>query len=320
MENAKIPVTILTGFLGAGKTSLLNSILASAPNEKIAVIENEFGSVGVDGMLVGKIMDQSVFELSNGCICCNLSGPLQDTLKSIVRENGTYSRVIIETTGVADPSGVIKPFLSDPFIRTHFQIDAVICVADSQIVASLLSENKEALMQVSFSDVVVVNKTDTVSANALPAVRDAVLMVNPFAKIYYASNGIVDHSLIGLGLYSERSTGHFALNFAAVAPGQHLYTSECIELEGYFDMLQFKAWLMTYSFFNQKQVFRIKGFVWMHSAESPSLVQVVRDSVAITVMENGIDIRPGLCRLVFIGSRLNTKDIIESLQSLIETK
>ena len=319
MENSKIPVTILTGFLGAGKTSLLNSILASAPNEKIAVIENEFGSVGVDGMLVGKIMDQSVFELSNGCICCNLSGPLQDTLKSIVRENGTYSRVIIETTGVADPSGVIKPFLSDPFIRTHFQIDAVICVADSQIVSSLLSENKEALLQVSFSDVVVINKTDTVSAESLPAVRDAILMVNPFAQLRYASNGVIDHPLVGLDLYSERSTGFFALNFVAVAPERHFYVSECIELEGHFDMMQFKAWLMTYSFFNHKQVFRIKGFVWTKSAESLSLVQVVRDSVAITTIETNIDIRPGLCRLVFIGSRINIKDILESLQSLIET-
>lgn len=317
MEHKKLPVTILTGFLGAGKTTLLNSILASARNEKIAVIENEFGSVGIDGMLVGKVLDQSVIELSNGCICCSLSGPLQDTLRGIVRQDEGFTRIVIETTGVADPSGVIKPFLSDPLIHKHFEIDAVVCVADSQIVASLLSENKEALMQVSFADVVVINKTDTVDASMLQTVRDAILMVNPYARICYASRGAADHPLIGLGLYSSRSAGAFALNYSALDSQKHVYMSECIELQGYFDPLQFRSWLMTYCFFNQKQVFRVKGIVWMKDAERPSIVQAVRDSVDVSALESPGQIPRGLCRLVFIGSRVNAGDIEQSLNALI---
>lgn len=316
MGNKKLPVTILTGFLGAGKTTLLNGILSSARGEKIAVIENEFGRIGIDGLLVGKVIEQSVFELSNGCVCCSLSGPLQDTLRSILRKDEGYTRVIIETTGVADPSGVIKPFLSDPLISSGMEIDAVVCVADSQIVASLMSENREALMQVSFADVVVVNKTDTVPADMLPTVHDAVLMVNPHAVIVHASNGAADSPLIGLGLYSARSTSFFALSFVAPQREKHFYSSECVELNGYFDMLQFKSWLMTFCFFNQKHVFRIKGFVWMRGAEQASVIQTVRDSVDISRLENGA-VDAGLCRLVFIGSRVDRDEIEQSLRELI---
>ncbi len=317
MENNKIPVTILTGFLGAGKTTILNSILSSAKGEKIAVIENEFGSVGIDGLLVGKIIEQSVFELSNGCVCCSLSGPLQDTLRDILRKDEGYSRIIIETTGIADPSGVIKPFLSDPFINKGFEIDAVVCIADSEIVSSLLSENKEALMQVCFSDVVVVNKTDTVSDELLPAIHEAIRMVNPYTEIYHAENGKCDHPLIDLHLYSERQIGGFAIKYKDTDREKHLYTSECIELEGCFDPMQFKSWLMTYCFFNQKQVFRIKGFVWMKGAQHASIVQVVRDSVDINKATEESIIPFKICRLVFIGSKINKNDIEQSLNELI---
>lgn len=317
MDKKKLPVTILTGFLGAGKTTILNGILSNSHGEKIAVIENEFGRVGIDGMLVGKIIEQSVFELSNGCVCCSLSGPLQDTLRSILRKDEGYTRIIIETTGIADPSGVIKPFLSDPLIYRGMEIDAVICVADSQIVASLMSENREALMQVSFADIVVVNKTDTVPAESLPMIHDAVLMVNPHAKIVHACKGISESPLVGLGLYSARNTSFFALRFVAPESDKHLYVSECIELHGYFDLMQFKAWLMTFCFFNQKNVFRIKGFVWMRGAEHASVIQTVRDSVDICKLESETGFDKGLCRLVFIGSRVDKDEIEQSLRELI---
>lgn len=318
MENKKLPVTILTGFLGAGKTTILNGILSASRGEKIAVIENEFGRVGIDGLLVGKVIEQSVFELSNGCVCCSLSGPLQDTLRSILRKDEGYTRIIIETTGIADPSGVIKPFLSDPLICRGMEIDAVVCVADSQIVTSLMSENREALMQVSFADVVVVNKTDTVSEKSLPMIHDAILMVNPHATIVHARNGVTENPIVGLGLYSARNTSNFALSFVAPEREKHFYTSECIELRGYFDLMQFKAWLMTFCFFNQKIVFRIKGFVWMCGAQEASVIQTVRDSVDICKLGSDAIVEAGLCRLVFIGSRVDRAEIEQSLQELID--
>ena len=127
----KIPVGIITGFLGAGKTTLLNNLIREYPGKRFAIIENEFGEIGLDSELVLNVDNSNIFELSNGCICCSLNEDLAGLLKDLLQTGRPFDYLLIETTGIADPSSVVQPFFSDPDIRTTFTVDSVICLVDA---------------------------------------------------------------------------------------------------------------------------------------------------------------------------------------------
>nr|MDQ3387437.1 GTP-binding protein [Actinomycetota bacterium] len=161
-----MPVTIITGFLGSGKTTLLNRILTEAHGQKIAVIVNEFGEIGIDNQLIVGDTDEDIFEMNNGCICCTVRGDLIKTLGDLYarRKEGSteFDRVVIETTGLADPAPVIQTFFADPKIQKRYYPDAVITVVDSKHIEQHLDEGQEAVEQIAFADLVLLNKTDLV--------------------------------------------------------------------------------------------------------------------------------------------------------------
>lgn len=158
-----IPVTLLTGFLGAGKTTLLNSLLAAVPHERIAIVENEFGAVGIDGSLIAPEAS-TIVELSNGCICCSVRGELSAALEDLLhkREAGTlqFDRLIIETTGLADPAPVIQTFFWEQTLAEAFRLDAVITLVDVCHGAEQLDREAVAASQVAFADWLILTKTD----------------------------------------------------------------------------------------------------------------------------------------------------------------
>ncbi len=185
-EDKMVPVTILTGFLGAGKTTLLNRILKEDHGHRIAVIENEFGEEGVDSLIVEK-SDEQIVEMNNGCICCTVRGDLIRILGELKakRDNGAlkFDRVVIETTGMADPGPVAQTFFTDEDIGNYYLLDSIITVVDAKHAPKQLDEFHEAQEQVGFADRILMSKTDLVSEGDVDMLSKRLKRMNPRAPI-----------------------------------------------------------------------------------------------------------------------------------------
>ncbi len=179
---AKVPVTILTGFLGSGKTTLLNKILSEEHGKRIAVIENEFGEVGIDQALVIEA-DEEIFEMSNGCICCTVRGDLIRVLGNLMKRRDKFDYVLVETTGLADPGPVAQTFFMDDEIREEFTLDGIVTLVDAAHINQQLGRSNESEEQVAFADVLVLNKTDLVDDTTLDDLEARLREMNRMAKV-----------------------------------------------------------------------------------------------------------------------------------------
>jgi G3E family GTPase len=187
MDNNPIPVTVITGFLGSGKTTLLNRILSEQHGRKLAVIENEFGEVGVDNQLVIQ-GEEELFEMNNGCICCSVRGDLIRILGRLLKRKDRLDGIIIETTGLANPAPVAQTFFTDDEMRRSFRLDGIVTVVDAMHVAAHLEAGDESVKQLAFADVILLNKTDLVGAPALEALEARIRGINAVASIHRTLN------------------------------------------------------------------------------------------------------------------------------------
>ena len=195
-QSNPIPVTILTGFLGSGKTTLLNRILQEAHGHRIAVIENEFGEAGIDNELLVQDRDEQIIEMNNGCICCTVRGDLVRILGELAtkRDAGTlqFDRVVIETTGLADPAPVAQTFFVDEDISRKYLLDAIVTLVDARHAPAQLDEHHEAQEQVGFADRLLISKTDLVLEADVRTLRARLARMNPRARIAEARHGVAD--------------------------------------------------------------------------------------------------------------------------------
>ncbi|MER5394461.1 GTP-binding protein, partial [Saccharopolyspora sp. NPDC002686] len=196
-SDSRVPVTVLTGFLGSGKTTLLNRILTEQHGMRIAVIENEFGEVGIDDGLVLDA-EEEVFEMNNGCICCTVRGDLIRILGALLKRKDSFDAILIETTGLADPAPVAQTFFVDDTLRTQLRLDAIVTVIDAKHIVQHLDDHKpegtenEAVEQIAFADRVVLNKTDLVDATEIEAVQRRIHGINSGVRILPAQHADVD--------------------------------------------------------------------------------------------------------------------------------
>jgi len=185
-EEKMVPVTILTGFLGAGKTTLLNRILKEDHGQRIAVIENEFGEVGVDSAIIEK-SDEQIVEMNNGCVCCTVRGDLIRILGTLREKRDTgalkFDRVIIETTGMADPGPVAQTFFTDEEIGKYYLLDSILTVVDAKHAEKQLDEFREAQEQVGFADRILMSKTDLVAEEETAKLIERLRRMNPRAPV-----------------------------------------------------------------------------------------------------------------------------------------
>jgi G3E family GTPase len=202
IESNRIPVTVLTGFLGAGKTTLLNRILTESHGQRIAVIENEFGEIGVDQELVINA-EEEIFEMNNGCICCTVRGDLIRILGNLVTRRDKFDRIVLETTGLANPGPVAQTFFVDEGIRREFALDGIVTMVDARHFDQQLEDSEETRTQIAFADVIVLNKTDLVSGAELDALERRVRAMNALAKIVRADPSqrasVPMNSVLGIG-------------------------------------------------------------------------------------------------------------------------
>ena len=302
----KVPVTVLTGYLGAGKTTLLNRILTEEHNQRVAVIVNEFGEVGIDHQLVMDA-DEEIFEMNNGCICCTVRGDLIRIINDLMTRRDRFDHLVIETTGLADPAPVIQSFFVDEVMLRQTQLDAVVTVVDAKHIWDHW-DSSEAQEQIAFADVILLNKTDLVSAEILDALTKKVRGMNAIAKIHTTQNCDIDLSTL-LGVQAFDLKNALSIDPAFLEEDAHDHdesvTSIAIKNTDAVDIDDLNRWLYQLVQAKGPDIFRMKGILNVANAERRFVFQGVHMTLD---GRPGKPWRPGETRqneLVFIGRNLD---------------
>jgi len=228
MTEKTIPVTVLTGFLGSGKTTLLNRILSENHGKRIAVIENEFGEIGVDNDLVIGA-EEEIFEMNNGCICCTVRGDLIRILGNLMKRRDRFDHIMIETTGMADPGPVAQTFFMDDELREQLSLDGVVTLVDAKHVLMHIEDSDEVKEQIAFADVILLNKIDLVSSAELDQLESRIHSMNAAAKIFRTQDAVIDMDKV-------LNLGGFDLDRALEVDPKFMEPEYPFEWSGLFEM------------------------------------------------------------------------------------
>jgi G3E family GTPase len=290
----KIPVTVLTGYLGAGKTTLLNKILSDPKGKRYAVIVNEFGEIGIDNDLIIDA-DEEIFELNNGCVCCSVRGDLIRILATLFKRRTSFDGIIIETTGLADPAPVAQTFFADDDVRHRAKLDAIVTVVDAVHVLARLEDSQEAVEQIAFADVIVLNKSGDVSADQLRAVQVAIKSINKLAPIKLANRCDIElDTILDLGAFSlDRALNldpHFLPEPKASHDGGHDHGHHhhhdhephyagidaiALKADSPLDEAKFDAWLSELVGLRGGDILRLKGILEFSGDDRRYIIQGV---------------------------------------------
>jgi G3E family GTPase len=346
-DTKRIPVTILTGFLGAGKTTLLNRILTGQHGRRLAVIENEFGEIGIDHELVIR-SDEEIFEMNNGCICCTVRGDLIRVLGNLLKRRDKFDHILIETTGLADPGPVIQTFFADDDLKESLLVDAIVTLVDAKHVLQHLDDSPEVKQQIAFADIVLLNKIDLVAGGELPELEGRVRAVNPLAKFYRTTNAGIDlGKVLNVGAFdldriieddphfltdTEDEPAHHHHHHEHgedckcgchdgahdhASRHQHYHDEEVqsvgIEHAGEVDGLKLNHWLSRLLATKGPDIYRMKGVFTVSGQKNRVVFQGVHMMLDARPETDSTG-KPRKCALVFIGKKLDREELTKGFR------
>jgi G3E family GTPase len=314
-----IPVTVLTGYLGAGKTTLLNRILTEEHGKKYAVVINEFGELGVDNDLVVDA-DEEVFEMNNGCICCTVRGDLIRIISGLVKRKA-LDGIIIETTGLADPAPVAQTFFVDDEVRSRTRLDAIVTVADAKHLPERLEDSHEAMEQIAFADVILLNKTDLVSAEELEALERRIRSINPHARLHRTQKSELPMAeVMGRGAFDLSRVLEMEPDFLS-GDNEHEHDDEVgsvsFEVEHLIDQERFHQWIGELLQSKGQDLLRTKGILHFADDNRRFAFQAVHmladgDFIGPVQPED-----PRRSKIVFIGRNLNRVQLRRGFEACV---
>jgi G3E family GTPase len=315
-SDARIPTTVVTGFLGSGKTTLVNRILHEQHGKKIAVIINEFGEVSIDGQLVVREEQAELVEFNNGCLCCTVRGDLIDTLGQLRERNDDLDGILIETTGLADPAPVASTFFVADDIKSGIRLDAFVTVVDAVNLEINLTQSAEAVEQVAFSDVILVNKTDLVTSDQIRTIEARVRKLNPLAVIYRTTNAEIDiKKIIDIGAFDLVQKLEVDPQFLNDHEHEHdaSVSSFVIEESGLVDINRFVLWMNEVAKKRGDDLYRTKGIFSAQGFNKRLVFQSVRMLTSLKRDRLWEPSEKRFSHFVVIGKNLQQEEFAEGL-------
>jgi len=334
----KIPVTLVTGFLGSGKTTLISKLLLHPDMRRVAVVINEIGEIGIDHDLV-TLSSENITLLANGCICCSVRTDLQETLRDLfaqrrVGEVFDFDRVIVETTGLADPAPVVQTLASDTLLAAHYRLDGLITLVDGLHGVGQIDQQTEAVKQIAIADKILVTKTDLTSADHLETLCGRIRQLNSQSPIEFIRQGEVDPKrLIDLGLSSSRASlktlqflGEVLTDDAVSADGAGRYLGQrsaahnaavktlSLRFTEPFEWLSFSSALELLTTLRGPDLLRMKGIVNVDG--DPVVVQGVQHIIETPVKMDRWPSEDKDSRLVFIVRNMELEVIRNLFQAV----
>ncbi len=346
--NEPLPVSVITGFLGSGKTTLLSRLIRRPGMEKTAVVINEFGEVGLDHELVAASSDENVMVLDSGCICCSIRGELAETLRDLFarrarEEIPAFDRVVIETTGLADPAPVLHTLMADPLVAACFRLDGVVTTVDGVHGGGQLDRHEESLKQAAMADRLLLTKTDIAGEGGVSALEDRLAGINPGAPRYRVVQGDIEPDrLFGAGLYDPETKSADVRNWlreeAFHAHDHHhhdhdhdhhhhhdhshdeRFTSFCLRRDDECSWNTWVGFLEALITSHGASLLRLKGILNVTGLETPVAVHGVQHMFHPPAILEAWPSDDRTSRLVFIGDGLSQAGVEKMLDAWIEAE
>jgi G3E family GTPase len=321
-----VPVTILTGFLGSGKTTLLNHILTQKHGHRIAVIENEFGEINIDSDLIVSA-DEEIFELTNGCVCCvgSARADLLRILQELMKRREKFDHILVETSGLADPTPVAATFFVDTEVAKQVSLDAIVTLVDAKHIGghlddpSLQGHDNQAVDQIVIADRIILNKIDLLPEKELPGVEKRLRELNATAPIMRSSHAKVElDEILGIGAFSVAQTMAIAPDFLDDHGHQHDPSLESVSLtyDAPFQRPRLESFLRDLLKTRGDDIFRLKGIVAIAGEPSRVVLQAVHRLMDLR-RADAWGSRQRESRMVFIGRNLDRDALDRGLRSCL---
>lgn len=300
-QHPKIKVTIITGFLGAGKTTFINKLLRDNQETQFALVENEFGDVAIDTKLIKGVDASQMFELKQGCICCTISDEYELVLQELAERFPNIEHLLIETTGVADPASVIRPFFIDENLKKIFHYNGAVCLVDA-INFENSPEKEITLKQLVVADLTLVSKVENLQENKKKELVEKLQKINPFAKIEIFEIQTSSSGRLNSIIQKPRSE----FDFVGTSVSHANLSTKTLSINQSIDKTNFLNWLEYTLDIHKNEIYRVKGILCFENEPYEYILQGVGGSFEIT--EGDLILNQVKSEVVFIG-KLNSVDL-----------
>lgn len=293
-HESKIAVTVITGFLGAGKTTLINNLLKKYSGTRFALVENEYGDVAIDTQLIKGVDASQMFDLKQGCICCTINDEFELVLQELAERFSEVEYLLIETTGIADPAAVLEPFFRDKNLKETYELKETICLVDG-VNFKDQQEREISLKQILVSDTILLNKTENFSIEQKESLQKEIEQINPLAKVECIVLGSADSIVLDKVGSVKQST------YSLVSlPGKHSkIQTKTLKFEKGLDKEMFLRWLSYTMDIHKREIYRVKGIIQFQNEPMEFILQGVGGSFELT--EGEFILGDFVSTIVFIG-------------------